>query len=321
MARNEQNSGQSRPTAPRFRRVRVLLRALASLLLGLGTLLVLFAMFQLWGTALTQHNSQSQLRKQFAEIQSTTTTTVETSTTTTTTTTTTTQVAPPAPRLVPSPLTLGDPVARLEIPKIHVDQIVVQGTDDAQLRMGPGHYPSTPVPGAPGNIAIAGHRTTYGAPFFHLDQLKVGDQIYLITPYGRYTYAVVRDFVVAPNDVSVVKPSKTISLTLTTCNPRYSAAQRLIVQAVVTTNPTISPRAVEITNTQAEGLARSTVSESSLPATVAWGFAFVFVLAVVYFARRRYGHAVIVALFGIPAIFIVMFVFFQELSNLLPPSF
>ena len=98
--------------------------------------------------------------------------------------TTTTSAPAPAPPPPPS----GEAVAIIRIPKIGVDQAVVEGVSLASLRKGPGHYPSTPLPGEAGNAAIAGHRTTYGAPFNRLDELVAGDEIQVTTVRGSYTY-------------------------------------------------------------------------------------------------------------------------------------
>ena len=127
----------------------------------------------------------------------------------------------------------GAPLARITIPAIGLDQVVVQGTDAADLREGPGHYEGTPYPGQDGNVAIAGHRTTYARPFFDLDALLPGDTIRLSVPGDTWDYRVTGSMVVLPEDVAVAGPLGRPGgwLTLTTCNPRYSAATRLVVRA------------------------------------------------------------------------------------------
>ncbi len=126
----------------------------------------------------------------------------------------------------------GDSLTRIKIPAIDVDVVVVEGTTASALKAGAGHYPSTPLPCEIGNVGIAGHRTTYGRPFHNLDRLKPGDEIILETPLGSCSYKIDRDpFVVAPTDFSVVDPTDTATLTLTTCEPKGSAARRLIVKA------------------------------------------------------------------------------------------
>ncbi|MDQ1565756.1 MAG: sortase [Actinomycetota bacterium] len=126
----------------------------------------------------------------------------------------------------------GDALTRIVIPTIKVDTVVVEGTGASALRAGAGHYPNTPLPGEEGNVAIAGHRTTYGKPFANLDHLAVGDQIALETPIGRHVYRVTRmPFVVSNGDFSVISQTSGHTLTLTTCHPKGSARQRLVVKA------------------------------------------------------------------------------------------
>lgn len=132
----------------------------------------------------------------------------------------------------------GDGLTRIKIPKIGLDMIVVEGTSSSALRAGAGHYPETALPCDPGNVGIAGHRTTYGRPFHHLDKMAVGDEITLETPIGSCTYRVSRDpFIVAPTEIGVVGPTEVPTLTLTTCHPKGSARQRLIVQATLVGPP------------------------------------------------------------------------------------
>lgn len=125
----------------------------------------------------------------------------------------------------------GDPIGRIEIPRIGADFVVVQGTDTASLRKGPGHYPSTTFPGLPGTVAIAGHRTTYLAPFRKVDELKRGDRIVLAMPYARFTYAVQGTKIVKPSALWVTRDVGYDRLVLSACHPLYSAAERIIVFA------------------------------------------------------------------------------------------
>jgi len=127
----------------------------------------------------------------------------------------------------------GDSLTRIIIPAIDVDVVVVEGVSPSALRAGAGHYPSTPLPCEDGNVAIAGHRTTYGRPFHNLDLLEVGDEITLETPIGSCTYAVNESspLIVRPDDISVLESTPEPTLTLTTCHPKGSARQRLIIKA------------------------------------------------------------------------------------------
>ena len=126
---------------------------------------------------------------------------------------------------------VGDPVGRLRAEGIGLDEVVVQGTEAAMLRKGPGHYPDSPLPGARGTVAIAGHRTTYGAPFRDVDDLDRADRIELRMPYGRFTYRVERTRIVAPTATWVTRRVSYDRLVLTACHPLYSAAQRIVVFA------------------------------------------------------------------------------------------
>jgi sortase A len=125
------------------------------------------------------------------------------------------------------------------IPRIGLNAFVVEGVSEDNLRKGPGHYPNTALPGQAGNAAIAGHRTTYGAPFNSLNELKVGDKISLTDTAGRtFVYQVSKPpQVVSPSDVAVLNPTGFPQLTLTTCNPRFSATSRLVVVGRLTSRP------------------------------------------------------------------------------------
>lgn len=132
---------------------------------------------------------------------------------------------------------IGDGLTELRIPKLNITRLVVQGTTPAALRAGVGHYVNTPLPGEVGNVGIAGHRTTFGRPFNRLDELQPGDTVSLETPFAIFTYRAVAPFdghsnpwVVEPNDYSVVSQGSGHLLTLTTCNPKGSARQRLVMR-------------------------------------------------------------------------------------------
>lgn len=120
---------------------------------------------------------------------------------------------------------------------VHADPLyIVEGVSLDHLRRGPGHYPETSAPGGAGNFAISGHRTTYGAPFYHLDELEPGDEIHVVDRQGnRFVYLVREQRVVSPRDVWVIGRDPIDAdrplMTITTCHPRFSAAQRLIVFA------------------------------------------------------------------------------------------
>jgi len=125
----------------------------------------------------------------------------------------------------------GNAIGRIEIARIGLNIVVIQGTDTASLEKGPGHYRNTPIPGQPGTVAIAGHRTTYLAPFRHIDQIREGDEVRVEMPYAAFTYTVTRHAVVDPGDVGIIKPVGYDQLVLTACHPPYSAAHRYVVFA------------------------------------------------------------------------------------------
>ena len=125
----------------------------------------------------------------------------------------------------------GDAAGRIRIPEIDANFVVVEGTDDDDLRKGPGLFPETPFPGAGGTVAIAGHRTTYMAPFRNVDDLERGDEIVVEMPYARFEYQVERTRIVDPDATWVTKRVGYERLVLTACHPLYSAAQRIVVFA------------------------------------------------------------------------------------------
>jgi sortase A len=125
----------------------------------------------------------------------------------------------------------GDAIGHITIPKIGASYDVVQGTDTSSLEKGPGHYPGTAFPGVGQTVAIAGHRTTYLAPFRHIDALKPGDRILLKMPYGLFTYVVQFHRIVLPTALWVTHNVGYERLVLSACNPLYSAAQRIIIFA------------------------------------------------------------------------------------------
>jgi sortase A len=252
-------------TERRHGKVAAVVSGTGRVLITAGLLVLGFVAFQLWGTNLLNAREQSALRDDFtdqleeaglqlpdgvptaadlaaAAERATTATTRPASTPTTTAATAPDTTAPEATTttvVLPTGLQpeLGEAVAAVQIPSIGVEQFVVEGVTRDDLRKGPGHYPSTPLPGQPGNAAIAGHRTTHGAPFNQLDELVPGDPIVVTTLNGIYTYRVTESFVVDPSDISVLDPVVDEAtgvenvLTLTTCTPEFSARQRLVIRA------------------------------------------------------------------------------------------
>ena len=125
----------------------------------------------------------------------------------------------------------GEAIGRLAVPRMDLNTVIVQGTDTSSLQKGPGHYPETPFPGQGGTVGIAGHRTTYLAPFRHLDSMKKGDRITLEMPYATFVYRVQKSAIVDDSAVGIVHPVAYERLVLTACHPLYSASQRVAVFA------------------------------------------------------------------------------------------
>jgi sortase A len=125
----------------------------------------------------------------------------------------------------------GHAIGRIKIDRIGLDMVVVQGTETASLQKGPGHYRNTALPGRPGTVAIAGHRTTYLAPFRKIDQIEEGDEIRVEMPYAAFTYTVESHDTVDPSEVGILNPVGYDRLVLTACHPPYSAAERYVVFA------------------------------------------------------------------------------------------
>jgi sortase A len=125
----------------------------------------------------------------------------------------------------------GQAIGRIRIPRIGAGYVMVEGTGAGTLRKGPGHYPATPFPGMPGTVAVAGHRTTYLAPFKALDQLRKGDTVELEMPYATITYRVEQSRIVPPTALWVTRRVGYDRLVMTACDPKFSAAQRIAVFA------------------------------------------------------------------------------------------
>ncbi|MFM7093679.1 MAG: sortase, partial [Actinomycetota bacterium] len=193
------------------RRVDAVLGVVGRTFITAGLLLLGLVAYQLWGTGLEQSRAQNRLRDEFATLVASPPTTTGTATQEGSTT---------IPR-VDAPSRPNSALALLEIPSAGVADIVVNGATVSALRHGPGHISGTALPGEPGNSAIAGHRTTYGAPFANLDDVKVGDEVRVTTAKGRFTYTVNDVKIVGPNRTDVLRPQKNRTLlTLITCHPR-----------------------------------------------------------------------------------------------------
>jgi LPXTG-site transpeptidase (sortase) family protein len=284
----------------------------SSWILHTGVILLLFVAWQLWGTAIAQYHDQSALKNQFtAKVHHVSV------------------KLPPGFTLTPATVRIADPLegtvmAQLQIPKISLNQYVVSGTNEGDLAKGPGHYLDTAMPGQAGNVAIAGHRTTHGAPFNRLAELAVGDPIYLTTTSGqRLTYIVsATPVAVSPTDVTVLNNFGDNRVTLTTCNPEFSARQRLIVVAAYLPPGARQPIAIA-TGTGTPYRVGPTATSGwnmKLVPLVALELAAVFALGLAY--RRlsrvygREGRFIIL----VPIWIGVLFALFETLTSFLPAS-
>lgn len=226
-------SASVRPTAARDGRIRRLLRACSTVLIVAGLLMLADAGITLaWQepiSALLARIAQDKLDGQLARIERTGPTAVQRRALATLHDEHR-RVAFLA-RVARREAKTGDAIGRIDIPSIGARFVVVQGTDAGSLRKGPGHYPATAFPGLSETVAIAGHRTTYLAPFHDIDQLKAGQPIVLEMPYGRFTYAVQRVQIVSPNALWITRNVGYDRLVLSACHPLYSAAHRIVVFA------------------------------------------------------------------------------------------
>lgn len=127
-----------------------------------------------------------------------------------------------------------DTIAQLDIPKIGVNAIVVEGTQEGSLRKGPGHVEDTPLPGMQANSSIAGDRVLYGGPFLNLDELENGDELHLTTTYGLFDYEIVSKTFTTPEDVAVLDPGNEEMITLITCDPPWDTARRMVLKGRLT---------------------------------------------------------------------------------------
>ncbi|MEV4806888.1 class E sortase [Nonomuraea sp. NPDC049421] len=196
--------------------MRAVFRALGETSITAGLILMLFCAYLLWGTGAYTQRQQLLLQRELAAEKS--------------------RTAPPEPEA-------GQTFALLRIPRLGRDYryAIVEGVGADQLKKGPGHYPDSAMPGEVGNFVLSGHRTTYAAPFNEIDELERDDEIIVETREARHTYRVTSQDVVPPDEIEVLAPVPgkpdirpiRAFITLSTCHPEYSAAERLIVYGVL----------------------------------------------------------------------------------------
>jgi sortase A len=317
-------------------RLAKVLGAVGRTLISAGVLILLFVAYQLWGTGISEARSQHRLRQEFnaALDQSTSSTPTSKSTGTTTGTsvggsTSTTDdptIATTPPSTAPpldTKLAEGDALGRIVIPKIHLDTIVVQGVDLGDLKKGPGHYPNTPLPGEAGNAAIAGHRTTYGAPFGNVDQLEAGDEIDITTVQGSFRYEVSDKQVVSPSKVQVLDNQGDNRLTLTSCHPKYSARQRIVITAVLKNQPLPTQTKTPGKVSQGEATLGGSLSGEGAPKlpAILWGLLAAAIWFGAWLAGRHWRKPWMAYAIGVLPFLVVLFFFFENFSRLLPANF
>jgi sortase A len=293
---------------------------IGKILIVAGIVLLLFTAYQVFGTSLQESHTQSVLRNTLekesanAEIKHALAEANALDKLPT---------GPPVAAPNANPPAEGKPVGEIRIPKIGINQVVVEGTATQDLRKGPGHYIGTPLPGEAGNSAIAGHRTTYGHPFYNLNELVKGDKIVLTTFQGIFVYDTVRTQVVSPSDGTVLKNAFGTYLTLTTCNPRFSASTRLVVFAQLA-HSQLFPNS-GLGNGPPQKLKSGDLAGNSngqLRNAILWGAAtLVAGIAVFLLARRYRAQRWYIWVGGSAGILVLLYFFFGAISPLLPASF
>ncbi len=194
--------------------MRTLIRGMGELTITAGLILMLFVTYQLWGTGRYTQNQQDRLSEEMLSDWK-------------------------SPKFTTERVKLGEGLAMIRIPRFGEDwrYVIVEGVEREDLRKGPGHYPGTALPGEVGNFVVSGHRTTYSAPFNRLGELRRGDEILIDTREEQYVYTVTDRKIVKPSATEVTapvpghpkrRPTERL-ITLTTCHPKYSAAQRMII--------------------------------------------------------------------------------------------
>ncbi|MCB1013672.1 MAG: class E sortase [Acidimicrobiales bacterium] len=335
-------------------RVARALSRIGKVLITAGVLILSFVAYQLWGTGLQTAQAQDDAESQFEaaaaqyeqtgelaggdEGAATTTTTGAAGATTSTTAATTATTAAGGggngggggEKVIPAPPEAGGLVGRIQIPAIGADWYFYEGTDLSILKDGPGHYLGTPLPGQPGNAAIAGHRTTYGAPFNRVDELASGDEIVVTYVTGaEFTYSYRSTEIVTPDRTDVLQAKDFDEdgeldnmLTLTACHPKYSARERIIIRARLDEAPVPVPDD-QVGPTRQEPIslddAEQTEPVSKTPA-VLWGLAAAAIWLTAYLVGRAWRKWPAYVL-GFPFFVVTLYVFFENFYKLLPAGF
>jgi sortase A len=232
----------------------------------------------------------------------------------------------------------GEALGRIQIPDIGVDFYILEGVDLRYLESGPGHCPNTPLPGQPGNAALAGHRTTYAAPFHRLDELDPGDMITVDTVQGSFTYEVMPQegapdeppsghFIVEPTQVEILDDFGDDRLTLMACHPKYSAAQRIVVSAMLVSAPAppTPPPATDLAEVQGNTFLGEDLAggdRGAWPGAIAWTLAVIVVWVGAWLVGRRWprGRWVAYAV-AFPVWLVFLYAAFTDINKLLPNAY
>jgi sortase A len=301
--------------------MRRVLAVVGKILIGAGVLLLLFTAYQIWGTALQESHTQAQLRTTL--VQETNNQEIRRALAEATAL----DKLPTGPA-VTAPHTgdpaEGAPIGDIRIPAIGLNQVVVEGTNTPDLRKGPGHYIGTPMPGQVGNASVAGHRTTYGHPFYNLDGVKKGDPIVVTTLQGIFVYDTMSSEVVSPSDNKVIANVPADWLTLTTCNPRFSASTRLIVHAQLAHSQLFPNSGLPPERARRAQSSKDLAGDSNVTLTDAlfWGFLVAILGAATLVVAHRYRRQRwVVWGVGTAGVLVLLWFFFGAVSPLLPASF
>ncbi len=315
---------------------------LGRLMMVAGAMVLLFVVYQLWGTGLQAAQDQARIEDDFAALQESVGQTPTTDSTAPPTTDGTPPTTAPAAQLTSVPvLAPGDPIGRIKIDKIGVNWMVIEGVPLSLLNKAPGHFPGTPLPGQAGNSAIAGHRTTYGAPFNRIDELVAGDLIEVTTLQGTFYYEVIDQpaaegqapiahTIVRPWETELIEPIGDADLiTLVACHPEYSAAKRIVVQGRLTSAPAPTTPGVSVAVPDAENamldqdLAGG--DPSARPSAIGFGLAAAGIWLAAWLVARRWSwrspwpwltYAVALVPFGL-----LLFSCFENVNRLLPAAY
>lgn len=296
-----------------------------------GMLILGFVAFQLWGTGVEEARGQDELGEEFAQTlaedpEATANTAVDTTDPSTMSAELASVDPATAPAIAAPPA--GEPVGIIEIPKIEVSRLMVQGTSRSDLKKGPGRYAGTPLPGQSGNAGVAGHRTTYGAPFNRIDELVPGDTITFSSQQGQFNYKVIPApdnasqawYTVHPSQTEVLQDKGDNRITLTACHPKYSAQERIIVHAVLETPPAPSSPpppadAPTVAEEFDEGLGSS---PEQLPKAIGWGLAAAAVAALAFLIGRGRIRRWIVYGLATPVVLFLIWNSYVHLDRYLP---